>query len=159
MKEIDKKKIDIYLSVAQYNPQFCFLKELQIDYPKIYGVFRTPPTFYTRKALDHLTEAEIQICLNQLAYVGIIGAAKMGQIPSLFHTGLKRIPYGDTVIAESKKRFRDRIDPSKDIYGLLRVKRIFTLENSIIALTDFDFEDGKCTGELNVSLVKREQKK
>jgi hypothetical protein len=153
MKEIDKKRIDRYLSV--YNAQYCFLKELQVDYPEICGVFRIPKTFYTKKSLDHLSDVETQLCLNQLAYVGIIEATKMGQIPSILSGGSKRIPYRDTVIIESKKRFRERIDPSKDIHGLLRVKRIFTLENSILALTDFNLENGKCTGELNIALVKK----
>ena len=152
MIEINAKRIELYLRV--YKPEYRFLKKLEIEYPIISGSFIVSPTFYTLKELDHLSDVETQFCLNQLSYVGISEAIKKGQIFKEIGAKFRRIPYGRMVIGKSEKKFREKIDPSKEIYGELKVKRIFNLEDSVIAITLFDFEKGKCFGKLNVALIR-----
>ena len=154
MIEIDKTRIDLYLKMI-YNQKYHFLKKLEIDYPHIQGTFVVPPTFYTVEVLDHLSDVEAQLCLNQLAYIGFMEAIKNKQILSLNSAGAKRISYGAAIIGKSEKKFKGIIDPSKEIHGVLNAKRIFNLEEKIIALTHFDLENGKCTGKLNITLVKK----
>jgi hypothetical protein len=152
MIEIDTKRIELYLRI--YQPSYRFLKKLEINYPIISGDFIVPPTFYTLKELDHLSDVETQFCLNQLAYVGISEAIKKEQILKEMGGRFGKIPYGEAVIGKSEKKFREKIDPSKNIHGELEVKRIFNLEDKIIAMTLFDFEKGKCFGKLNIALIR-----
>lgn len=155
MIEIDENIIELYLRI--YQPEYRFLKKLEIDYPLISGEFILPPTFYTVKELDHLSDVETQFCLNQLAYVGICEAIRKRQISKKIGERFGKLPYGRAVIGKSEKRFREKIDPSKKIHGELNIKRIFNLEDKIIALAFFDFEKGKCFGKLNVALIKEER--
>jgi hypothetical protein len=157
MIEIDKKIIDLYLNLA-YPQEYHFLKELKIDYPSIHGLFRTPPTFYTKKPLHHLSRIELGLCLNQIAYVGLVIAAKNGQIPEVRNSGIKRTLYGDMVIRKVEEKFKRMIDPSEDIHGSLNTKRIFNLERETMVFTTFNFEEGKYTGKLNVVLIKKKIK-
>jgi hypothetical protein len=154
MIEINAKRIELYLRV--YKPEYRFLKKLEIEYPIISGSFIVSPTFYTLKELDHLSDVEAQLCLNQLAYVGISEAIKKGQISHEMGAKFGKLPYGRIVIGKSEKKFKEKIDPSKEIYGELKVKRLFNLEDRIIAITLFDFEKGKCFGKLNAALIREE---
>lgn len=159
MVEIDKRRIEIYLEVASYPKENQVLKTLKVDYPEICGTFILPPTFYLTKPLNHLSDLEVGICLNQLSYIGFMEALKLNQIPCLIPKKVTRIPYESAVIIHSEKRFKKMIDPSKEIHGRINAKRLFNLENSVILLTDFSFEDGKCAGKLHVSLIKKASKK
>ncbi|HJX50187.1 MAG TPA: FcoT family thioesterase [Candidatus Nanoarchaeia archaeon] len=154
MVEIDKRKIEEILEI--YKPEYCFLKKVEVNYPFFHGVFRTPSTLYTKKPLNHLTDVEVQLCLNQLAYVGFEEVIKEKLIPQLNSLNFKESQYDEMVIGKSEKKFKEIINPNKEIHGKLKIDKIFNLEGRIIALTSFDFENGKCIGRLNLALIKKE---
>ena len=54
--------------VALYKPNYRYLKEAEIEFPAVKGRFQLGETEYC-ETLQHLTDVEAQLCLNQLSYV------------------------------------------------------------------------------------------
>ena len=71
MVEIARTVIEGVL--APYKPEQQFLIEANIDYPVVEGNFLVGPCYYSSDPsnVDHVADSEIQLCLNQLIYVGL----------------------------------------------------------------------------------------
>jgi len=156
MKTIDKKNIERYLRI--YQPEYRFLEKLQIEYPHINATFKIPPTFYTRLKLNHVSEVEMQLCLNQMAYIGFMEAKKEKKILPLDSSKYIESPFNKMLIGSSEKRFRKMISSKEEIHGSLEFKGVYNISNKTFVFTDFDFEKGKCTGKLNLVVVYGKEK-
>lgn len=149
---ISKHIIDEVLSL--YKPEQRVLLVADLEYPIVKGMFLVGPTYYTLFPLKHATDIEIQLCLNQLAYVGIAEAMRQGLISELRGLDFKALQKENILITESTKRFRKLIPTDREIQGELVVERIKTFGDVLIGLTEFQFENRGCFGNLEFAIKK-----
>ena len=150
--EISKQMIDNVLK--HYRPSLRTLKSADLEYPVIRGKFIIGPTYYYIPALKHATDIEIQLCLNQLAYVGIAKSMEQGLIPELSGLDFYELQKENMLIIESRKRFRKPIRTDIEIQGEMILREWKDFGNLFLANTDFQFENRSCFGSLELALVK-----
>lgn len=159
--EISKNLIDCVLK--GYKPELKVLKSADLEYPNLeyylgYYIFRgnfiVGPTYYYTPPFEHATDIEIQLCLNQLADVGIAEMMKMELIKELEGFKFEELQKENMLITESRKRFSRPIRTDKEIYGELRLKKWKDCGDILLGLTDFQFEDRSCFGSLEITIIK-----
>jgi|SRR3989338_10764491 len=156
MKEVPEENIRDTLSI--YKPEQRVLKSASIDYLRINGTFFIGPTYYTLSSLKHATDIEIQLCLNQLAYVGPLEAVRLSIDPLLKDINFKSLQEEGMYIIESKKRFRRQMSTDKDIAADLLVKSIIKKREIILCYADFQFENNSCFGNLELAIINKKSK-
>ena len=144
--------------LKHYRPSLRMLKSADLKYPVVKGEFLIGRTFYYIPALKHATDIEIQLCLNQLAYVGIAKSMEQGLIPELKGLDFYELQKENMLIIESKKRFRKPIRTDVEIQGEIVLKDWRDFGNLFLANTDFQFENRSCFGSLELALIKPAQK-
>lgn len=142
----------LYSALSVYKIPQKVLSSARLDYPRIEGNFDLGPTYYMNEPLVHATDIEIQLCLNQLAYVGI--AEMILQEIKPFN-GLKfnELQKEHMVILESRKRFRRQIPTNRTITGEIAVKGIKQKANTLFVFTDFQFENKSVVGNLELAIL------
>lgn len=140
--------------LKHYSPNCRPLKSATIEYPVIKGTFRIGKTFYYLPALEHATDIEIQLCLNQLAYAGIAHMMEQEAIPELRGLNFYELQKENMLIIESRKRFRKPIRTDVEIHGELVLRKWKLAGNLLIANSDFQFENRSCIGSLELALIK-----
>jgi hypothetical protein len=138
----------------KYAPAYRWLYDADYEFPKASGRFLVNQGAYYTKPLEHATDVEIQLCLNQLSYVAVGEAIRNGN-PEMF----KGLDYDalqkeGMLIIESRKRFRRAIDTSRTIGGELNLLDLRDTGKIILANTTFQFENKSCFGELELVIVK-----
>jgi len=156
-------KISIYMKIPQelidrvvavYKPNYRYLKEAYVDFPIARGRFQLGETEYMQ-TLQHLTDVEAQLCLNQLSYV-FFG----NEITSKRWEGLKDLTFDDYLelrkegmfIIESHKKFDRETNPREPFEGIVRLIRTKKRGNIHLATLNFDLNNGACIGELSLVL-------
>jgi len=152
MAPISKQLINEVLSI--YKPKFKWLKTAHLEYPSLIGRFSISPGTYTHKPFIHMTDIEAQLCLNQLAYVGLAEAIRTKIIPKLRGINFKELQYEGMLIIETRKRFRKKIPTNKIIKGEIKVKEWRDDGYILRGFADFQFENRSCFGNLEMALVK-----
>lgn len=152
MAEITPRQI--YEVTKNYRPECRFLKSAQIEYPVIQGKFLVGKSFYHVPSLKHATDVEIQLCLNQLAYAGILQLIESQSVQELAGLDFSRLRGEGMLITESKKRFRKPISTGREFSGHLDIEEWRDFGNIVVARTKFDFENRSCFGNLELVLVK-----
>jgi hypothetical protein len=137
-----------------YKPELRLLKSAQLDYPIIRGSFMVGPTYYSLIPIEHATDIEIQLCLNQLCYWGIQEIVDRKLINELSDIDCLTLQKEKMVIVESKKRFRRPISSGIIIYGEATLKKLRLYKNVIFIGLDFDFERKSCLGSLELAIIK-----
>lgn len=146
---IAKEHLDRVLAI--YKPEQRVLVEADLEYPKISGKFRLGDTYYTIKPLRHATDIEIQLCLNQLTYAGVAEMMRLNRILELNGADFYKLQEEGMFIIQSKKRFRKQIKTNSEIAGELNFGRFGRYQKGlIVARADFDFENGACSGDLEL---------
>ncbi len=155
MIEVLQTSLDEVLDI--YKPQQRLLLSARIDYPTIQGQFQIPEScFYANCSLQHATDIEIQLCLNQLAYVGIYEAIRLGIDPELRNLNFKELQREKMLIIESRKKFRKPIPTDKPFNGELTLKDKREQNGIILSTCNFQFEDRSCIGHLELALINRQ---
>jgi len=154
--EIAKKLIDNALK--HYRPNLRMLKSASIEYPKINGKFFIGPTYYYIPAFKHATDIEIQLCLNQLAYVGIAKIMQEEMVPELSGLDFYELQKENMLIIESRKRFDNPIRADAEIDGELTLRRLKNVGSLILGNFDFQFENRSCFGSLELALIKPDER-
>lgn len=154
MVEISKQLVDGV--VRPYREECRFLRAAFLEYPKVRGVFLIGPTYYHVPSLGHATDIEIQLCLNQLAYIGVAEAIRNKLIPELSGLNFEELRRENMLILESRKRFRRPIKTDVEINGELEISKWRCFNNLILAYTNFQFENRNCFGSLELALTKPE---
>mgnify|MGYP001602252274 CR=1 FL=1 len=152
MTEITPRQI--YEVMKNYRPECRFLKSAQIEYPSIRGKFLIGKTFYHVPPVKHATDVEIQLCLNQLTYVGMLQLFESQNVPELSGLDFSELRTEGMLITESRKRFRKPISTGKEFLGHLNIEEWKNFGNLLVARTKFDFENRSCFGNLELVLVK-----
>lgn len=86
------------------------------NYPSFSGRFLIGECYYTNESLNHATDIEIQLCLNQLAYVSVYEAIETGVERCLDGRNFELLKREGMVITESRKRFKRPIPTDREIY-------------------------------------------
>ncbi len=140
--------------VALYNPNYRYLKESEIEFPIARGKFQLGETEYC-ETLQHMTDIEAQLCLNQLCYVffgqGIIDKKWKG-LENLTFDKYLELRKENMFITESHKKFRKETNSREPFYGQIKLKRIRRYGNIYVAKLDFDLNEGASVGELSLVL-------
>ncbi len=144
----------IYGVLKHYSPGCRPLVSAELDYPLVSGKFVIQPTFYHIPRLEHATDIEIQLCLNQLAYAGVSEAIRLKLIPELNGLSFEEMRKERMLIIESRKRFRRPIKTDVEIRGELNVRDLRDFGNLILGEADFNFENKSCFGSLELVLIK-----
>ena len=138
---------------ALYAPPYRYLQDAHIDFPHANRRFFVEKTEYFAHQLDHVTDVEAQICLNQLCYATFAEAA-LTKKPEGFSSSLDEyFQKSDVmVIVESRKRFTRKIDPRVPFIGGLAVERFRKQGSLYLASVDFSLDNGAASGNLLVAL-------
>lgn len=138
--------------LAIYKPGYRYLQSADMEYPAIEGRFMLHGTEYV-ETLQHLTDVEAQLCLNQLCYVffgqGMV-ERRWGALDQVTFDEYLDLRKENMFIADSHKRFARETDPRTPFsirMNLLKTKR---QGNIMVAKLDFDLNDGAATGELSL---------
>lgn len=141
--------------LAIYKPEQRILLKVDIEYPKAKGTFRVGPCYYTLEDFKHATDIEIQLCLNQLAYVSVYDGITNKVHPYLEGKDFKKLQKEGMLIVESRKRFRRPIPTDSEIYGEMTLKDLRERNGVVFANADFQFENRSCFGHLELAIVER----
>lgn len=149
--EISKQVIDRVLQPYLANARV--LKSAGIDFPMIHGRFLIGPTFYYSPKIEHATDIEIQLCLNQLVYAGVAEIIGQKTIPELDGINFYELQKEGMLIIESRKRFRRQIKTNKEISGEIKLGNWKKVRSLFLSNADFKFENRSCFGELELALI------
>ena len=141
--------------LAIYRPEQKVLLEADIDYPKAKGKFRIGPCYYALVDLKHATDIEIQLCLNQLAFVLVYDGIINKVHPYLEGKDFEKLQKEGMLIVESRKGFRRPIPTDNEIYGEMTLKDLRERNGVVFANADFQFENRSCFGNLELAIVER----
>jgi hypothetical protein len=142
--------------VQVYKSNYRYLKSAEVDFPIARGRFQLGETEYM-ETLQHMTDVEAQLCLNQLCYVffgqGVIEKRWEGLEDLTFDNYLNLRKEG-MFIAESHKTFKKETNPREPFDGQIQLMKIRRHNNIYVAKLDFDLNCGASVGELSLVLRK-----
>jgi len=151
MEELPQDDLNKVLAV--YIPQQRVLKGVVFEHPTYRGAFLIGPTYYMTH-LEHASDIEIQLCLNQLAYASVYQRIKSGKDDYLSGLDFSSLQLEGMFITRSSKKFRRQISTSKIITGEIELAREHHYDTMSIAEVKFQFEDRSCFGELQMAIKK-----
>lgn len=141
-------------TVAVYYPNYRYLKEAEIDFPVGKGIFQLGQTEYM-ETLQHVTDIEAQLCLNQLAYVFFGYEMINGRWPragKISFDEFLALRKENMFIVESRKKFHKETNPRDPFYGEMEIKHIRKQGDIYLAKIDFDLNEKACSGDLSLVL-------
>ena len=149
----------IIRATGVYKPEFRFLKKAELVYPKCYTFFQVEKALFMQNPHDYMGCADIQICLNQMAYVtwAQILREKKIDVKQTCEEFLGLCEKGMFVM-EQQRRNRKSISLDKLIKGELTLTEYRDIGEVIIALADFKLENRSCWGSLKVAISKNMKK-
>ena len=140
-------------ALALYKPKCRVLRGANIEYPSSTGSFFIGPSYYTTKPLEHTTDIEIQLCLNQLAYATLYETIRLNLDPEINDLNFMELQKDGMFIIESKKRFRRQIPNDRIIQGSIEIKEKKRADNILLCYAKFQFENKSCFGDLELAVV------
>ncbi|MDD5331853.1 MAG: FcoT family thioesterase [Candidatus Nanoarchaeia archaeon] len=136
-----------------YKLDCMYLIEASIKYPKAEGKFNIGDTYYTTKKLEHMTSIEAQLCLNQLCYSAFGEWLPEGRFEQTINfEEFLELMKENMFIINSNIRFRKPIPTNEIIQGYIKLNRIKKYGNLYIAFLDYDLEQGKSMGKMELAL-------
>ena len=140
--------------VALYKLNYRYLREAEMEYPIVKGRFQLGETEYC-DTLQHLTDVEAQLCLNQLSYVffgqGVIDKRWEGLEDLTFDDYLE-LRKENMFVTESHKKFYRKTNSRDPFYGQMQLMKIRRHGNLYVAKLNFDLNKGVSIGELSLVL-------
>jgi len=140
---------------AYYQPQFRYLKEAILRYPKAEGTFTLGDTFYTNKPLGYLTVPEAKLCLDQLACVAFGIWLEKGNFKDAkisFDTYLRLLENGKSHTRDFQMKFREQMRTSEPIKGQISLADLRTPIGKYVGFFDCAIGNGKNRGKLKYVL-------
>ena len=141
-------------TVAVYYPNYRYLKNAEIEFPVAKGTFQLGQTEYM-ETLQHVTDIEAQLCLNQLSYVFFGHEIVTGRWPEAGKLSFDQflgLRKENMFIVESRKKFHRETDPRIPFSGQMEIKQIRKQGNIYMARLGFDLNKKACDGELSLVL-------
>jgi hypothetical protein len=136
-----------------YKPDCKYLIEANVDYPKADGRFKLGDTYYTARKMEHMTSIEAQLCLNQLCYTAFGEWVLQGRFEQAmpFEKFLELMKE-NMFIVNSTIGFRKPIPTNKEIQGQVELMKIKRHGGLHLAFLDYNLEQGKSRGNLELAL-------
>jgi len=149
--QVPQERLESVLEL--YKPDCRYLVEATAEYPKAEGKFKLGDTYYTTRKLEHMTSIEAQLCLNQLCYSAFGEWLPEGRfdVTMTFEKYLELMKENMFII-DSNIRFRKPIPTNGEIQGVVELTKIKRHGNLYLAFLDYDLEQGKSKGNLELAL-------
>jgi len=154
MDAIPQEKLERVLEL--YKPECRYLKEAKIELLKAEGMFEVNSTYYANNfSVSHLTSVEMNLCLNQLAYVAFAEWIDAGEFENInldfeeYFVLIKENMY----IVESSIKFKEPIATSKPFKAAMQLRQQKQKGNVHFVFLDYSFEDGKAKGRVGFALT------
>ncbi len=148
---VPKERLESVLEL--YKPDCRYLVEATVKYPKAEGRFKLGDTYYTTRKLEHMTTIEAQLCLNQLCYSAFGEWLLEGRFDeAMTFEEYLELMKENMFIIDSNIRFRKPIPTNGDIHGKIEVMKVKRHGNLYLAFLDYDLEQGKSKGKLELAL-------
>ncbi len=150
--KISQELVDKVLAI--YKPNYRYLKEACIDFPVSRGRFQLGETEYV-EALQHLTDVEAQLCLNQLNYVFFgneINSKRWQELKDLTFDDYLESRKEGMFIVNSHKIFHKETCTKEPFEGVIRLIRTKKIGSIYLATLDFNLNNGACIGEFSLAL-------
>ena len=151
MTEVSQTTIERVLEI--YNPDSRVLQEANINYPVVNGKFFVGQCSYASR-FEHITDIEVQLCLNQILYVTTHEAIVRKLDEGLRGLDFFALQKEGMLITHSRKRFRKQIPSDRSFRGSMVFKNRRMYQDRIFYSVDFDFENKSCVGDLELVVVK-----
>ena len=154
MDEVPQEKLEKIL--ALYKPECRYLKSAELGSLKAEGMFEIGGTYYTNNcSVSHLTSVEMNLCLNQLAYVAFAEWIDHGEFENI---NLEIEEYlllmkDNMYIFECSVKFKDPIDTSKPFKAEMQFRQQKQKDNIHFVFLDYSFADGKAKGKIGLALT------
>jgi len=140
--------------VQLYKPNYRYLKEAYVDFPIACGIFQLGETEYCDE-IQHLTDVETQLCLNQLSYTffgqGVIGKRWAG-LDDLSFDDYLELRKENMFVTESHKKFKREINPKEPFHGEIVLRKMKKHGKLYVAKLDFDINQSASSGRLSLVL-------
>ena len=150
--KVPKELVDRVVQV--YKPNYRYLKSAEVYFPIARGRFQLGETEYM-ETLQHMTDVEAQLCLNQLCYVffgqGVLEKRWEGLEDLTFDDYLELRKEGMFIIG-SHKTFKKETNPREPFEGQMQLMKVRRHKNIYVAKLDFDLNYGASVGELSLVL-------
>ena len=153
--QVPKERLESVLEL--YKPGCRYLVEATVEYPKAKGKFKLGDTYYTTRKLEHMTSIEAQLCLNQLCYSAFGEWLPEGRFDEAmtFEDYLELMKENMSIIDADIRfriRFRKPIPTNGDIQGQIELMKIKRRGDLYLAFLDYDLEQGKSKGKMELAL-------
>ena len=149
--QVPQERLESVLEL--YKPDCRYLVEATAEYPKAEGKFKLGNTYYTTKKLEHMTSIEAQLCLNQLCYSAFGEWLPEGRFDeAMTFDDYLELMKENMFIIDSNIRFRKPIPTNGDIQGQIELMKIKRHGDLYLALLDYDLEQGKSRGKMELAL-------
>ncbi len=144
--------------IRMYVPECRYLVSAELDFPIAKGLFKIPTSFYVSDT-GHFNAVELIICYNQLAYVLFAEYIKVGLIKEFREFPFEKFKQSKLasncfIVGMNNVKFRRPINP-REFRGNIKVVEVISKKNNSLYFlkTEYDFENGKQTGEIDLALV------
>ena len=149
--QVPQERLESLLEI--YKPDWRYLVEAKVDYPKAEGRFKVSGEAYTTRKLEHMTAIDAGACLNQLCYSAFGEWLPEGRFEDAmpFERFLELMKESSFII-DTNIRFRKPIPINQEVNGeveLIKIKRHCDL---YLAFLDYDLEQGKSKGKMELAL-------
>lgn len=137
-----------------YKPNYRYLREATVNYPFARGRFLLNETEYMT-TLQHVTDIEAQLCLNQLCYVFFAQGIADQQWESLKSFSLDDflgLRKEGMFIVESHKKFVRETNPAEPFNGQIELVRSRSINKGYFAKLRFNLNESASFGELSLVL-------
>ena len=138
-----------------YKPGYRYLQGAEVNTSGAKGLFKLKSTEYM-ETMNHMTDVEAQLCLNQIAYVFFAYHAINRTWPELGLNTLEdflSLTKEGMFVLESRKRFRRETVPAKEFAGTLELRSYTKISTqAFVARLNFDLNEGACRGYLKLAI-------
>jgi len=162
MAKVRDEVLEVMLK--DYKPLYRFLKEANYEKLNAIGTFQVPLNWFFdgQGEFGHFTDAERVFCFNQLSYVLLAEAFEKGDVP-----GVPAIPLqdfyilqknGSYIVESNNIKYKKPIVSTSPFSGKVEVKDCFLKSKGEIIFfdMDYDFEEGKSTGDVRCAIILRD---
>lgn len=149
--QVPQERLDNVLEI--YKPDWRYLIEANVDYPKAEGKFRISGDAYTTKNVEHMTLLDAGACLNQLCFSAFGEWLSEGRFEETmpFERFLELMKENSFAI-DAHIRFRKPIPTNREIQGQVELMKIKKRGGLYLAFLDYNLEQGKSKGSLELAL-------
>jgi hypothetical protein len=149
--KVQQERINSILEI--YKPDWRYLVEANVDYPKAIGKFLVYGEAYTTERVEHITVIDAGACLNQLCFSAFGEWFSEGRFErTMSFKKFFKLMKENMFVIDTNTRFRKPIPTNREIYGQVELTKIKKHEGLYLAFLNYNLEQGKSKGNLELAL-------